>query len=98
MTLTRLALTGLLVAGTVVLAALVLASLSNEPRQVSFDVTSEEPMLSPALDRPAAVSMVTCVVPVGFGDLSTVPIPAEHRCREHLLTPGGFEAAMVTEC
>jgi len=98
MTLTRLALAGLLVAGTLVLATVLLASLSDERRQASSDVTADEPMLSPALDGPQALSMVTCVVPAGFGDLSAVPAPAERRCSEHLLTPSGFETPTVTEC
>jgi len=98
MTLTRLALAGLLVVGTLGLAAFLLASLSDEPRQVSSDVTAEEPMLSPALGRPAAVSVVTCVVPPGFGEPPAVLGPPERRCAEQLLTPSGFDAPMVTEC
>ena len=98
MTLTRLALSGLLVASTLVLAALLLASVSDEIPQGLSDGPAGEPMLSPALDGAQTLSLVTCVVPAGFGELSAIPVQAERQCAGHLLTPGGFEAAMVTEC
>jgi hypothetical protein len=96
MTLARLLLAGLLAAGTLGLAGLLLAALSDEARQATLDVTALEPPHDRAPDGAEPVSVVTCVVPTGFSDLSMVP--AERRCSEQLRPPGGFEAAMVTEC
>lgn len=98
MTLTRLALAGLLVMGSLVFAAFLLASVSEEVHQVSSGLPADEPMASPALADPPALSMVTCVLPASSDGVFGLAAPLDHRCLEGLQTHGVFRTKRLTEC
>lgn len=97
MTLTRLALAGLLVAGSLVLAAFLLASLSDEPLELSAGLTADDALPSAALGTPSLTSVVTCVVPPGFGSARGA-VSSQPRCSESLPGELSFDTAMIKEC
>lgn len=97
MPLTRLAFAGLLVAGSLVLAAFLLASLADEPVQISSSMTADDPMLSPALETPLPTSVMTRVVPPGFGSAPGA-VPSPQRCSESFPGELSSDAAIITEC
>lgn len=97
MTLSRLALTGLLVAGSLVLVAYLLASPSDEPLELSAGLTADDALPSVALGTPPLTSVVTCVVPPGFGSAPGA-MPSPQRCSESLPGELSSDTAMITEC
>lgn len=98
MALRRLALAGLLVAGSLVLAAFLLASLSDEPLELSAGLTADDAPPSVALGTPPPLtSVVTCVVPPGFGSAPGA-MPSPQRCSESLPGELSSDTAMITEC